>query len=139
MIKKLFILSFSLITLSLNAQTKADSVSILLAVDNYLQGWNTGDSTRMDMALHPALVKRIVQNDSIGNFIVNENTKESMIHKTATKKKNPVNPNYYTVKILDIYSDIASVRTETKGFIDYIHLVKINSDWKIINVLWAKL
>ena len=110
----------------------------MASVDNYLQGWNTGDSTRMDKALHPALVKRIVKKAEDGNHIVSEHTKESMVSKTSPKTKKPYNPNYYTAKILDIYNNIASVRSETKGFIDYIHLVKIDDEWEIINVLWDK-
>ena len=61
-----------------------------------------------------------------------------MVNKTAAKTKKPVNPDYYTAEILDIYRNIATARSQTKGFVDYIHLVKIGEEWKIINVLWDK-
>ena len=40
----------------------------------------------------------------------------------------------------DISNDIATVKvTQNKmNFIDYLHLSKIENEWKIINVLWAR-
>ena len=40
------------------------------------------------------------------------------------------------VIILDRYEGAASVRTTFDQWIDYMHIVKVGDDWKIINVLW---
>ena len=40
------------------------------------------------------------------------------------------------VKILDIYEGVASVRVNASGWIDYMHMVRWNGQWKIINVVW---
>jgi len=37
--------------------------------------------------------------------------------------------------ILDIYGDLASVRLSSTKVVDYMHLVRCNGEWKIINVL----
>ena len=40
------------------------------------------------------------------------------------------------VKILDRFTGSASVRTIMTQWIDYMHMVKVGTDWKIINVHW---
>ena len=43
------------------------------------------------------------------------------------------------VILFDISNDIATVKaTQNKfAFFDYLHLAKMNGEWKIINILWA--
>jgi hypothetical protein len=135
-VKKNIFLFFVFISSLIFAQHKNDSTAIRLTIEDYLQGWNMGDSVRMNKALHRSLVKKIFQPESTGKYIVGENTKETMVQKTASKKKNPYNPDYYSIKILDMYNNMATARTETKSFVDYLHLAKIGDEWKIINVLW---
>jgi hypothetical protein len=40
------------------------------------------------------------------------------------------------VSILDIYESVASVKVVAKDWIDYLHVVKFDNGWVIINVLW---
>ena len=40
------------------------------------------------------------------------------------------------VQILDIFQDVASVRIDAHGWIDYMHLAKVGGNWMIVNVLW---
>jgi len=42
-----------------------------------------------------------------------------------------------TVEILDVQASVASVKLTADEWIDYMHLVKINDQWTVINVLWA--
>ena len=44
------------------------------------------------------------------------------------------------ITIFDISNDIATIKvTQNKyKFFDYIHLGKIDGEWKIINLLWAR-
>lgn len=46
-----------------SAQSPADSTAIRQAALDYIEGWYSGDSTRMERALHPDLAKRIVRAD----------------------------------------------------------------------------
>ena len=40
------------------------------------------------------------------------------------------------ITILDQTESIASVKLVSNEFIDYLHLVKIDQDWVIVNALW---
>jgi hypothetical protein len=40
------------------------------------------------------------------------------------------------VKLLDVSARTASVKLIADAWIDYMHIVKENGEWKIINVLW---
>jgi len=40
------------------------------------------------------------------------------------------------IKFLDVPDRTASVKLIADEWIDYIHVVKLNGAWKIINVLW---
>ena len=40
--------------------TPADSAGITRTALDYIEGWYTGDATRMERALHPELAKRIM-------------------------------------------------------------------------------
>ena len=40
------------------------------------------------------------------------------------------------VRILDIFGNTASVRVDAGAWVDYLHIVKWNGRWVIINVLW---
>ena len=59
--------TFSVLALALplHAQTAADSSGIRAAALDYGQGWYEGNAERMDRALHPELVKRIVVLDTV--------------------------------------------------------------------------
>ena len=43
----------------------------------------------------------------------------------------------YTITILDICEEIASIRGDNPDFIDYLHLVKLDEVWVIVNVLYT--
>ena len=49
------------------AASAADSAAIRATALDYVEGWYTGDAARMERALHPERVKRIIRVDSTGN------------------------------------------------------------------------
>jgi hypothetical protein len=118
--------------------TAADSAAIRRAALDYIEGWYTADAARMRRALHPELAKRAVETDARGESWLGDSGADALIHATARgygtdvpaerRRANPV--------ILDIYGDLASVRLDSTKLVDYMHLVRWNGEWKIINVLW---
>ena len=40
------------------------------------------------------------------------------------------------VRILDVFGPTASIRVDADEWIDYMHLAKVDGEWKIVNVLW---
>ena len=40
------------------------------------------------------------------------------------------------INILDITKNLASIKVISEEYIDYLHLIKLDGKWKIINALW---
>lgn len=48
----------------------------------------------------------------------------------------PTNPKKEVV-IFDICGSIALVKLTADEWVDYMHIVKLNGEWKVVNVLWG--
>jgi len=123
-----------------SAQTKQDSVAIKQAALDYIESQHKPNPAQMERALHPRMVKRTFWNDkATGKDYVRETSTESMVllAESYNKKgdKFPAVPKK-EVKFLDISERTASLKLIADEWIDYMHLVKLNGAWKIINVLW---
>ena len=128
-------------------QTANDTLLIKETVLHYLEGLNDNDVSRVEKAMHPELAKRIIVKDGQGNYKLDimgwshllYNIKTVDFTKFYKADANPEEPYQVEVIFFDISSDIATVKAiQNKfAFFDYIHLGKINGEWKIINILWA--
>jgi hypothetical protein len=128
-------------------QTQNDTLLIRETVLNYLEGLNDNDVSRVEKAMHPELAKRIIVKDKQGNYKLDNmgwshllyNIKTVDFTKFYKADANPEEPYQVEVIFFDISNDIATVKAiQNKfAFFDYIHLGKINGEWKIINILWA--
>jgi hypothetical protein len=97
----------------------------------------------MEKALHPELAKRVIRKDENGNYRLSNMGYSELIYLSKVYKakfKNPDEELKTDIIIFDISNDIATIKvTQNKyKFFDYIHLGKIDSEWKIINLLWAR-
>jgi len=117
----------------------ADSTAVASTALDYIEGWYQGDARRMERALHPELVKRIVRRDSAtgGTAVGNQGASELV---TATARgagtRIPENARRKDVQVLDIHGDAATARIRAAGWVDYLHLVRVDGEWRILNVLW---
>ena len=69
--------------LPLSAQEAADSAAIHETVLDYVDGWWTGDATRMERCLHPDLVKRrVVDHRSTGRRLMHSDTRNDLVEYT---------------------------------------------------------
>jgi len=120
------------------ASTAADEDAIKATALDYIEGWYTGDAARMERALHPDLAKRIVAPGPNGHSVVQNMSAEQLIGATrgGAGKQTPADQRRMDVQILDIYENVASVRVTAGEWIDYLHVGKVDGEWKIINVLW---
>ncbi len=136
----MIILSFVLTSCLLIAgNLEVEKAAIKAAALNYLEGWYEGKVERMDKALHEKLLKRaFFKNPRTGKEVYREADKTKMMDytKMGPGKNVPKEKWGIKVKILDIYNNIATVKTVCLQYIDYLHLVKEKGEWKIINVLW---
>jgi hypothetical protein len=110
-----------------------DQAQIRAAALDYAEGWYAGDAARMERAVHPDLAKRIAQRGRVEHM-----TAPDLVAGTRAGggKGTPKAKQLADVKILDVFGNVASVRLEMGGWIDYMHLAKIDGQWKIVNVLW---
>jgi hypothetical protein len=116
-----------------------DKAGIERAALDYIAGWYEGNVERMERALHPDLVKRSLFALPTGREVTDSLTKKSMVEMTRAGggSRKPKEVRKYEVVILDVYGTIASAKTISGEFVDYLHLVKTEGEWKIINVLWV--
>jgi hypothetical protein len=118
----------------------APDPGIEAAARDYLEGWFTGDAERMARALHPDLVKRAFLPDrGTGEVRLDQITREALVDYTGRGggKRTGLEQARITVEVLDVFGDIATVKTTCSQFVDYIHLARVDGEWKIMNVLWA--
>ncbi len=138
--KNLTILLVVLLIISSNviAQTETNNEEAINgAALNYIEGWFEGDADRMDKALHSDLTKRGIQLLPTGRTLLSYASKSNMVEYTKGQfGKLPEDQRHIEVNILDIDGNMAMVKIVSSKFIDYVHVGKINGDWKIVNVLW---
>jgi hypothetical protein len=115
-----------------------DAELVRSAALDYIEGWYAGDAARMARALHPALVKRIVQREE-GGDVIGEMNAEQLIGQTRQGggRDTPAARRRTDIQVLDVFDDSASVRVDAGEWIDYLHLARWNGEWRIVNVLWA--
>ncbi|WP_106914586.1 nuclear transport factor 2 family protein [Chryseobacterium aurantiacum] len=135
----IYILFFSINQL-VSGQTQQDSLAIKQAALDYIESQHTPNTSRMERALHPRMVKRTFWKDkATGKDYLRETNAESMILLAESYNKNkdkfPASPRK-EVKFLDVSQKTASVKLIADEWIDYMHLAKLNDTWKIVNVLW---
>lgn len=124
----------------LQAQTAQDTIDIKRVTLAYIESQHHPNPKLMENALHPRLVKRSVfKNKTTKKDYISEFFTENMIILAESYNikgdKFPNNPRK-EVKLLDVSTKTASVKLIADTWIDYMHIVKTNGEWKIINVLW---
>ncbi|MBM7844616.1 nuclear transport factor 2 family protein [Herpetosiphon giganteus] len=125
----------------MNHATSDDIAAIQQAALDYLESQHTLNPEQMQRSIHPRMVKRTVwTHRATGKEYLREASAEEMILLAASYNqagdKFPSNPQK-TVEILDVQGVVASVKLTADEWIDYMHIVKINDHWTVVNVLWA--
>lgn len=125
-------------------QTRSDTIAIKKAALDYVEGWASGNTERIQNAVSPELAKRRVS--TAGDLVFVQDMSRSLLCASALSNTKAVRMPDLTpgkelvqeVKILDIDGINASAKTWNAkyGFFDYIHLSKAGGKWMIINVLW---
>jgi len=136
----LFTIALIFISNAIFSQTRQDSIEIRQSALDYIESQHKPNPAQMEGALHPRMVKRTFWKDKpTGKDYIRETSTESMVLLAESYNKNndkfPSSPKK-EVKLLDVSERTASVKLIADQWIDYLHIVKLNGSWKIINVLW---
>jgi hypothetical protein len=117
------------------SQMTKDAELIEQAALDYFEGWFDGDVTRMRRALHPGLAKRALTEDS---RTLDETTADWMLDATAKElgKARDVPDRRIDVEVVDVYGEIATAIVRSAVYHEYLHLVRTDEGWKIVNTLW---
>ena len=118
--------------------TSTENDAITRTALDYIEGFYTGDAARMERSLHPDLAKRIMRVDpATGKPRLDQQDAKRLIAITASRKDTPPPPQQQKdVTVLDVFGNAATVKIVANQWIDYLHVVKWEGEWKIVNVLW---
>jgi Putative lumazine-binding len=115
----------------------ADHAAIRQALLDYAEGFYDHAPERMTRAVAPALTKRaLMARPGVPSFLVQMNS-EMLIEATRGTAPSPTAAErQIVVEVLDVSGDMASARVFSVQFNDYVHLIKRDGRWTLLNVLW---
>ena len=117
-------------------QGDRDDAAVTSTARDYIESCYDADSARMERSLHPDLAKRIVHANA--SPAGDRFDKLSALGLVRLLRDGPSpGPRRAEVTILDHAENAASVRIDASTWIDYMHIVRWNGRWAIVNVLWA--
>lgn len=121
-----------------DAQLEKDKAAIKQAALDYFEGWYEGNVEREDRAMHNELVKRGWTVLPTGKGVLRGIGKGAMVEYTRAGfgKGQAPGKGEIKVKIFHVFRNTASGLVVSNHYHDYIHLVKDNGKWQIVNVLW---
>ncbi len=127
-----------LFSFTANAQKEVtEDKAIEKIVINYIENFFENNFDEMNKSLHPRLAKRGLNPDgTLSDDFPPEKLKELI----STKQKFEVKHQYNVVENITVYGNMASASLRTGypklRWTEYIHLMKQDGNWKIINVFW---
>ena len=119
-----------------SASISNEKAAVAAVAQNYMDAYYTADSARMQKALHPDFHKRTLKTVN-GHSEISEDTVQSMVEgvRLGSGKEVPVAERVQKIEVLDVYRDAASVKVVTGRWIDYMHLSKLNGEWRVLDVV----
>ncbi len=118
----------------------SDVEDIKATVADYWWGWFDGDALRIESAMHPDLAKRGVGTDELGDQRVLSMTAGDMTvwaQRGDGVRERPADTSY-RVTVDDVYGLAATVTVRSGIYREYLHLVKTNETWRILNALYQR-
>jgi hypothetical protein len=135
------IIIVSLAVLAASAQTvsEEDRAAIVKTGLDYGDGFYAGDAVRMERALHADLNKVVVvpfpqtrsyrlSYSTVSGLIEMARAKAGYLEEEKRKAK---------VTVLEVNGDVACAKLNSAQCNDYLQMVKVDGEWKIVNVLWT--
>jgi hypothetical protein len=115
-----------------------DKAAVRQAAYDYAEGYYEGAADRMERAVDSTLVKRgLLSRPGTNPFLAPMNA-ETLIEATrgGGGKNTPADKRDLVFALLDLRENVASAKIFTATFNDYLHFVKRDDRWRLVNVLW---
>jgi hypothetical protein len=122
------------------ATMEQDKEALVAAARDYMEGALNADAERMARGVHPELTKVVVNTyPQTGRQSLSYNTSTLLVEWTrgAAEQMANVDKNV-DVTVFDIGESLAAARAIGQNWYDFLQLAKINGQWRIVNVLWAR-
>jgi len=119
----------------------ADELAVRECAMNYLEGWYSADTAMMARALSKDLDKKgFLAHPQTGELVVAPASYDQMIQWVGQKPDQLAqDPDIkMEVHVIEVGEYIAMAKTITPDFIDYLHLVKMDGQWKIFQAVWER-
>jgi hypothetical protein len=135
----LFIIPFTFSFAQGNSAGQEDSTAIRQTALDYIDGYYSGDVSRIEKAVHPDLNKATPRDlPQTGRTTLAYTTYSGLLEFTRAKfGAMDDTARHIHVNILSIDNDVSNVKITSASFIDYIQEVKLDGQWKIINVIFT--
>ena len=126
---------------TVSAQDKSDKYQIELTLNNYIDAFYKGDTTKLKVAIKPRLNKfGYWKNKESGQYEyyahMNYDQAMEFVQKMKDEGRTRDETKIRTVKVLDIGNHIASAKVTAVWGIDYVLLSKDDDKWMIEQVIW---
>ncbi len=110
-----------------------DRAALVAACHDYVEGWYQADPARMERSLHPELAKRSLRTQD-GKDVLWRVTRDDLLKKTSPTEMGP--DARIGVTLLDVGEKIATAKVVSPRFVDYVHFLRQDGRWVIVNVVW---
>jgi hypothetical protein len=112
----------------------ATVTAITATARDYFEGWYDADADRMARALHPELAKRTQD----GANDVRTTTRDRMLELTEAGEGHADGVDrMLDISVVDVHDGIATAVVRSAVYREYLHVVRTDEGWKIVNALWA--
>ncbi len=131
--KNIFIVVFlSVVSISLQAQ-ESDSTMVAKTVNYYLEGGTNNDFETLKKAFHKTATMR---------YIADEYKEVNALEFFGKMKPGPKQNRKTKIAYINVTGHAASAKLEIEypkfSFIDYMNLLKIDGEWKIVSKIFYK-
>ena len=117
-----------------------DKEAVVAAALDYMEGALTADADRMARGVHPELTKVVIRTyPQTGRQCLGYNTSTLLVEWTRGAAEQMANVDKSVdVTVFDIGDNLATARAIGQNWYDFLQLAKIDGQWRIVNVLWAR-
>jgi len=117
-------------TQKVTPEIQAEKVLINQTIDNYFEGWMTGDTTLLGMAMHATCKLKNVKEEKV---LVFDRARYLSFFKPRPRREN-AGGRVVSINVTDnIAAAKCEIYTEKRLFTDYFNLMKLNGRWYIVD------